>query len=262
MAEAIGARLNGVPATPEDLATLALINYGHFTTMLVEDGRIRGLAEHGDRLAADCRRLFDADLDRDRLHDQLRQTIGDRTEPFLIRVTVFDPAADLLHPDGEPAILITTRPAGPIPAPPLRLRMITGVREPAEIKHVGLFGALWARRQARREGYDDALLLDGEDKITEGPTWNIGFVDHDQLLWPEASVLPGITQRLLDRLLPGAATRPIHRSDLAGLTAAFATSSGFGVRPVAAIDGHDYPVDHPVLARLAQAYRDLPGEAP
>ena len=262
MVEATGARLNGEPARREDLEALALINYGHFTTMLVEDGRIRGLADHCERLVGDCRTLFDTDLDRDRIRGCLRQTIGDRSDAFLIRVTVYDPAADLLHPDGEPSLLITTRPAGPMPPPPLRLRLITARRDPAEIKHVGLFGALWARRQARRDGYDDALLVDDTGMITEGPTWNVGFVDHDQLLWPEAAVLPGITQRLLDRLEPGAVTRPIHRDELAGPAAAFATSSGFGVRPIAAIGGRDFQSDHPVLVRLARAYRDLPGEAP
>ncbi|WP_152360904.1 aminotransferase class IV [Microlunatus speluncae] len=258
------AELNGAPATAAELEALALINYGHFTTMLVDDGRVRGLADHLDRLIGDARRVFDAELDRDRLRGHLRSAIGDRSGSFLVRITAYDPAADLLHPDGEPSILITTRPAAPTspPPPPLRLRTITGRRDPAMIKHVGLFGVLWSRRQARRDGYDDALLVGADELITEGPTWNIGFVDHDHVLWPEAAVLPGITQRLLQPLDPGADRRPVFRSDLSRLTAAFATSSGFGVRPIAAIDGHDFPVDHPLLGRLARAYRDLPGEAP
>ncbi len=254
--------LNGGSATADVLEALALINYGHFTTMLVEDGRIRGLADHCDRLVGDCRRVFDTELDRDRVRGYLRRAIADRSGLFLVRVTVYDPAADLLHPDGEPSILITTRAAGPMPPPPLRLKTITGQRDPAEIKHVGLFGVLWSRRQARRDGYDDALLLDSDTMITEGPTWNVGFVDHDQVLWPDAAALPGITQRLLQRIDPDTTSRPVHRSELSGLAAAFATSSGFGVRAIAAIDEHDYSVDHPLLGRLARAYRDLPGEAP
>lgn len=256
------AELNGGAATADELEALALINYGHFTTLLVEDGRIRGLADHCDRLVGDCRRVFDAELDRDRIRGYLRQAIADRSGSFLVRVTVYDPAADLLHPDGEPSILITTRAAGPMPLPPLRVQTIIARRDPAEIKHVGLFGVLWSRRRARRDGYDDALLLDADDLITEGPTWNVGFVDHDRVLWPEAAALPGITQRLLQRIEPAAASRPVHRSELGGFAAAFATSSGFVVRPIAAIDRHDYSVDHPLLTRLAQAYRDLPGEAP
>lgn len=35
------AHLNGARATPDDLEALALVNYGHFTSMRVEDGRVR-----------------------------------------------------------------------------------------------------------------------------------------------------------------------------------------------------------------------------
>ena len=50
------AELNGAPITPEELQTLALINYGHFTSMRIEGGRVRGLSHHLERLARDCRR--------------------------------------------------------------------------------------------------------------------------------------------------------------------------------------------------------------
>ena len=103
----------------DDLLALALINYGHFTTMRVDAGRIRGLSDHCARLVRDCRRLFGAELDPDRLRGYLRQTLHDAATgagSFLVRVTVYDPGADLIRPDGEPAVLITLRPAGPVPA--------------------------------------------------------------------------------------------------------------------------------------------------
>ena len=252
--------LNGEPATRDQLATLALINYGHFTSMLAENGRIRGLTEHCDRLARDCRRLFGAELPVARVRDWLRPVV---TEPGsrMVRVTVFDPAADLLHPDGEPAVLITTRPAGTAALPPLRLRTVSVRRELPEVKHVGLFGTLWARREARRAGADDALLIDGT-MITEGPTWNIGFVRDHEVVWPVAEVLPGVTQLLLEGTAPGSVSRPVETTDLGGFAAAFATNSGFGVRPIAAIDEDVFDHDHPVLGRLSEAYAAIPGEAP
>lgn len=36
------AELNGVPVHADELQTLALTNFGHFTTMRVEAGRVRG----------------------------------------------------------------------------------------------------------------------------------------------------------------------------------------------------------------------------
>ena len=46
-------RLDGTPATADDLSALALYNYGHFTALRVEHGRVRGLALHLRRLADD-----------------------------------------------------------------------------------------------------------------------------------------------------------------------------------------------------------------
>jgi branched-subunit amino acid aminotransferase/4-amino-4-deoxychorismate lyase len=61
------AELNGRPVERAQLQALALTNYGHFTTMRVEDGGVRGLSLHLDRLRTDCRALFDAEIDADRV---------------------------------------------------------------------------------------------------------------------------------------------------------------------------------------------------
>ena len=45
-------QINGAPARPEDLYTLARTNYGHFTAMQVRARRVRGLELHLDRLVA------------------------------------------------------------------------------------------------------------------------------------------------------------------------------------------------------------------
>ncbi len=42
------AELNGSPVRVEDLGTIALLNYGHFTSMQVRGGRVRGLDLHLD----------------------------------------------------------------------------------------------------------------------------------------------------------------------------------------------------------------------
>lgn len=67
--------LNGVPPTVDQITVLALTNYGHFTTMLVDDNRVRGLSLHLDRLARDCRELFDTTLELDRVRDLVRHAL-------------------------------------------------------------------------------------------------------------------------------------------------------------------------------------------
>lgn len=255
------AQLNGRPVTLDELQTLALTNYGSFTSLRVEDGHVRGLALHLDRLVRDSRILFGADLDAPYVRELIRRaapTKGSTT----IRVTVFDPATDLGHPDRatDPQILVTQRPAGALPLPALAVQSTCYVRDLPEVKGVGLFGTLHHRRAAQLNSYDDALFVDAEGVISEGGTWNVGFFDGDRVIWPDAAALPGVTMLLLQ----GAHEHRVARvtlSDVGHMQAAFATNAAIGVRAIARIDDVEYPVEHPVLDMLRKEYMDVPGEA-
>ncbi|WP_270890119.1 hypothetical protein [Streptomyces sp. DHE17-7] len=78
--------LDGRPAGEDALAALALTNYGHFTTLLVEDGRVRGLGLHLERLIRDCRLLFDTTLDPDRVRALARRAVPLRPRIVASRV--------------------------------------------------------------------------------------------------------------------------------------------------------------------------------
>ncbi|MFI1382233.1 aminotransferase class IV family protein [Embleya sp. NPDC020886] len=253
--------INGAPAHPDDLAAPALSNIGHFTSMRVADGRVRGLDLHLARLVRDCRVVFDAELDPERVLTLARRVTDDRHDTFVLRVTVFDPAIGLADPTAPatPHILITTRPAGPSALPPLRVSPSVFRRDLPQVKHVGLFGQLQQRRRAMLAGYDDALFVEPDGRIAEGGTWNIGFVVGDRLVRPDAPCLRGVTADLLQARHP-ASTRPVRIDELASIQAAFATNTAIGVRPIGAIGEHELRTDHPLLATLADTYRALPGD--
>ena len=253
--------LDGRPVTADDLAGLALYNYGHFTSMLVNDGRVRGLSLHLTRLVNDCRTLFDTDLGPGTVRKLVRRVCAD--VPQVVRVTVYAPDLDLGRPglDTEPRILITARPAAVAALPPLRLRSATYRRDLPPVKHVGLFETVRQRRLAQREGFDDVLFVDGESRILEGATWNVGFHDGDRLVWPHADQLPGVTMELIKSLdgiesitaelaLPAAAELPV----------AFATNAAIGVRPISSIDETRYDAQATILHELSDRYLALPGE--
>lgn len=249
-------QLDGGPVDPADLQALALLGFGHFTTMLVERGSTRGLALHLGRLAADARTLFDADLDEDLLRRRIRDAIADEPETVLARITVFDPDLTLTRPgaDAHPRILVTPRPAAVGPAAPMRVRSARFGRQAPEIKHTGLFGALHQRRLAQRAGFDDAVFVDDEGLVSEGPTWNIGFVRGDDVVWAAGPALPGVTQALIAR----GRSAPVRLDDLASMDAAFATSAGTGIRPITAIDAHSWPAEHPAFDRIRDGYAAVP----
>ncbi|MET8116909.1 aminotransferase class IV family protein [Streptomyces prasinus] len=258
------AELNGKPVTLDDLQGLALTNYGHFTSMRMEDGTVRGLSLHLDRLVRDCRIVFGVDLDRERTLNYIRKAAQGVTGVAGLRVTVFDPALDMGRPSDakDPHILVNLRPAGAMPPPPLTAKTFTFTRDSAEVKHIGLHPQLRLRRDAQLAGFDDAAFVEPDGRISEGGTWNLGFVDQGgTVIWPDAPVLPGTTMLLLQSLdAPKQITAPVRLADVPNMAAAFATNTTIGVRSISALDDVQFPQDHPVLAALRDAYAGIPGE--
>jgi branched-subunit amino acid aminotransferase/4-amino-4-deoxychorismate lyase len=136
------------------------------------------------------------------------------------------------------------------------------------VKHVGIFGQVYHRRLAQVAGFDDVVFLDGAGRLSEGATWNIGFVRAGQLIWPQAEYLRGVTMRVLQREIAGgkainsdaAVTVPVDASSLAGMDAAFATNAAIGVRAIASIDHVHLDIENALLAALSAQYKDISGE--
>ncbi|SFD34286.1 aminotransferase class IV family protein [Streptomyces aidingensis] len=252
--------LDGPSFTSDDMAALALTNLGHFTSIRVDGGRVRGLSLHLTRLARDCRTVFDAELDINRVHEQMCRAAHRREGAFVLRVTVFDPAITLgtTGADAHPAALVTVRPAGSLDQPPLRVASHVFQRELPQVKHTGLFASLYHRRAAMRAGADDVLFTDTSGAVSEGATWNIGFWDGRRVVWPKAEVLPGVTMALLQEQADHT-TAPVTLS-LDGMEAAFAANTSIGVRPISMIDDTALPSGHPALQQLRNAYLTIPGE--
>ncbi|GLU47601.1 aminotransferase class IV family protein [Nocardiopsis ansamitocini] len=254
------AQLNGKPVEADQLARLALTNYGHFTSMRVDNGRVRGLALHLERLGRDCRELFGAELDPEYVRGLARQAVP-ATGSVTVRVTVFDPGLDLGHPASahDPHVLVTSRPAAELPLAPLRVRSTAYVRDVPSVKSVALFGTLHHRRAAQRAGFDDALFVDGRGRVVEGGTWNIGFFDGRRVVWPKADCLDGVTMRLLKEAHDHV-TIPVEAAGIADMRAAFATNAAVGVRAVGGIDATGLPDTHPVIDRLRRSYLEVPAD--
>ncbi|MGY0021090.1 aminotransferase class IV family protein [Streptomyces sp. cg35] len=258
------AELDGRPVTLDELQSLALTNYGHFTSMRMENGTIRGLSLHLDRLVRDCRLVFGVELDREKTLSYIRQAAAGVSGVAGVRVTVFDPAIDMGRPGEaqDPHVLVHLRPASATPPPPLTAKSFTFTRDNAAVKHIGLYSQLRVRREAQRAGFDDAVFVEPDGRVSEGSTWNLGFVDQDgTVIWPDAPVLPGTTMLLLQSLgLTEQVTAPVRLVDVPGMAAAFATNTTIGVRSVSALDDVEFPQDHSVLDALRDGYARIPGD--
>lgn len=252
----------------DDLRHCVQTNYGHFTVMRVEDGGVRGLDLHLDRLQAATRELFGSELDRERVRGYLRRVLNDAAGVWSVRINVFARSLDRERMERSVDVDVLV---GAIPAPapadqPLRVKSFVYARELPSIKHVGTFGLFHHRRLARLAGFDDALFVDTDGRISEASIWNIGFVDRDgAVVWPQAPQLDGVGMRLVDAGLAAqgmrSRTRAVHLVELTEFRAAFFSNAGAPVRMLASIDACGFDADAEIRERLLAAYRSNPARA-
>jgi len=250
------AQLNGEPADAAALRALALVNYGHFTSMRVVDGAVRGLELHLSRLHAATTELFGVALDLERVRGWMRRAIAPADGALWLRVTVFSRAFRREHPaaPAEVDVLVTTSAAPATPAVPLRVRSVRYQREAPHIKHVGTFGLFHQRRLAQLAGYDDALFVDAAGAVSEGSVWNVGFFDGARVVWPDAPALQGVSMQLLQQGMQALGLpTAVERVELASLKryrAAFFTNAACTAMPIATIDAQAYARDAALEERL------------
>lgn len=261
MADAGDILIDGVPAAPADLAHVALVNYGAYTSFRVEGGGVRGLDLHLQRLEASALELFGEAAGEARLRALMRRAVDGKADCWL-RVSLFAPEISPRTPDwrGLPRVMTTTSAPPPPLAGSVRLQTQTYAREAAHLKHVATFGLIRARREARAAGFDDALFVDAAGRVSEGSLWNIGFLRGDQVVWPQAPMLAGAAQALVQRGLEAVGltgvTEPVAVADLARFDGAFICNSATPACAVDSIDDHRYRP--PLLPALQAAWASQP----
>jgi branched-subunit amino acid aminotransferase/4-amino-4-deoxychorismate lyase len=233
--------IDGRAATVESLWSAVGGGYGHFTAMQVRDRKARGVDLHLVRLDAGTRALFGVGLDAQHVRDLIRHALGDDTRDASVRVHVFGP-----EPDAGLSVMVTLREPASMPRTPQRLQTVAYQRPLAHIKHLGGFGQAYYGRLAKKDGFDEALFVGPNGVISEGSITNIGFVEEDTVVWPEAPALHGISMQVLERELSKAGIpwrrRTVRVSDIDSFGGAFITNSR-GIAPVGRIDSTTLPTN-------------------
>ena len=261
MSRAAAATHLWVDGRPADLALLPTLqtNYGHLSTMQVRGGAVQGFERHVSRLQSANLALFGRALPAARIRSELAAALqAAAIDDATLRVSVGAPdVAAVERGDAvEVVLLVALSPPRTAPTTPQRLQSCRYVRPLAHLKHLATLPLLHARRVARAAGFDDALLVDEADQVTEGALLNIGFVDADGgIVWPEGDALRGVTEGLLRAGLDaaGCAQRvaPIPRSACPAFRSAFACNSS-GLWPLASVDGRAFAGD-PAVPDVLQA---------
>jgi len=120
--------------------------------------------------------------------------------------------------------------------------------------------SIQAGMQVKAQGYDDALLLDYEGNIAEGPSANF-FVVKDGIIYTPAtgSILPGITRATVISLAQEAGYEVVEEKitldEVYGADEAFFCGTAAEVTPILSLDDHDFvSKERPVTSKLKELY--------
>jgi branched-subunit amino acid aminotransferase/4-amino-4-deoxychorismate lyase len=248
--------IDGRDATVETLWSAVGGDYGHFTAMQVRDRKVRGVDLHLARLNEGSEALFGTGLEGQRVRELIRHALGVDTRDASVRVHVFA-SVDR----AEPSVMVTVREPATMPSTPRSLQSVPYQRPLAHIKHVGGFGQTYYGRLAAQNGFDEALLVGADGVVAEGSITNVGFVEGDVVVWPDAPALRGISMQVLERELDKAgirwALRPVRLGDIGSFDGAFITNSR-GIAPVGRVDDIIVPTDAPFVSSLVQMFGAAP----
>jgi branched-chain amino acid aminotransferase len=133
------------------------------------------------------------------------------------------------------------------------------------IKSLNYLNNVLAKAEARRQGADEALLLNAQGHVAEASVANVFVVRAGRLLTPPTSdgALDGITRAAVLELAQSfgipTEVRTLGRIDLFAADEAFITGTGAGVLRIAALDGEPIgrPEPGPIGERLRNALLEL-----
>lgn len=215
-------------------------------------------------------------LDRDELAEGVVRTAAANLDALggadsVVRLTAtpgrLDPASPFPGaPIGGPTVVVTSHELS-IPDELYRVGVsataVPWARELPEVKAVSYLAATVARRTAREQGADEALLTDAQGRILEGSSSNVFAVRSGVLVTPpvSAGLLAGVTREVV---LQAAVTegiaveeRPLTVAELAEADEAFLTATTREVVPLIRFAGRTIAGGRPgpVTQALHEAYR-------
>ena len=102
--------------------------------------------------------------------------------------------------------------------------------------------SILAMHEARKKGFDEALMLDPEGFVSEGPAENIFFVKNKELIAPSStSALPGITRNSILKICKDlrikAYQKKVKVNQLKNADELFFCGTATEIAPIASIDG-------------------------
>jgi len=266
--------------TPAEEARISVLDHG----LLYGDGVFEGirvyggvpflLDEHLDRLAASARAIvLELPAGREEIAALSREA-AQRAELHdgYLRLVVTRGAGALgvsPHTCARASLIVIAAPLTLYPAERYRdgVRLVTSSLRrsasdalPPQIKSLNYLTSVLASIEARRQGADEAVLLNAQGLIAECTADNLFLVSGGRVLTPAVAsgALAGITRALVSRLLNEQGIEcvesPLTPADAWTADELFLTGTGAEIVPVCEIDGRPLPLARPVTERVRAAF--------
>jgi len=150
----------------------------------------------------------------------------------------------------------------------IRVKISSTRRTPHEcldpkIKNFNWLNILMAKMEADAAGMDNAIMLDVDGYVAEGPGFNVFLVSDDKVFTPSEGVLMGITRATVCEITEKEGMETIVGDltpfDLYTADEIFFSSTAGGVMPVVEVDGRIVGdgVPGPITLRIKESYWEM-----
>ena len=279
------ANVNGI-ILPAGDAKISIFDRGFlygdsiYEVSYAKNGQVLFLPEHLDRLENSASLLqMNIDLDRETIESEIYKTVNKLSDSLIyIRIIITRGESDLsLAPqnDLKNNMIIIANPLSPPPAKlyeqGMKLMTSSFLRTSSKsvdpnAKSGNYLNNILAVSEAKRMGFDDAIMLNHDMQITEGTTFNIFIVQNNTLYTPslKSGLLKGITRQKIIEICKkhqiNMLEQRLFMKDLEKAEEVFITSSTRGVMPVSQIDQNTYPnsiLTNSLTRNIHKLYLDL-----
>jgi branched-chain amino acid aminotransferase len=179
-----------------------------------------------------------------------------------LAVAAYDPVSDLMARNAGPAHF---RPELRVHLEKERRKMRSEIIPPQAKVAANYLSGMIAKWAARRNGYDEVLLVDKDGHLAEGPTENVFLVARDGVIRAPATgpILEGVTRRSILEIAKhdGHPVREesIRPEELFEAAEIFLTATTVAVWPVVAVDGRAVGdgTPGPISRKLAERFQEI-----
>ncbi|WP_445712143.1 branched-chain amino acid transaminase [Flavobacterium sp.] len=229
--------------------------------------------EHYDRLKKSCELInipFEYDIDKliEKSYELL--ALNNLTDAYLRPIVYCDPNMSLSKPTGVNIMICAWKWGTYLGDNVLNICVSTYCRpHPKSIKIEAkvcghYINSILATNEAKANGFDEALLLDTEDFVAEGPGANVFFEKNGELFTPQlGNILPGITRATIIELCKELDIK-LHQGkysleQLNNADAAFYCGTAAEVIGIKSLDKKEFPLewDNSLGKKLQIAYKNL-----